>query len=181
MSDIGTKISNFFNKILDPCGLIKAREKEEQKEKSIIMIGEKDNKELMKVKEFIEDHYFGKKIVHLTKEKTWYNNELIVIITKDFSKYKYSKFNLIISYSNLKEENKKIINTFGKTYYLFYRICSKSELLEETNIISSENLLLSAHFRSKINDFLDWRNNDNELSQSSLSIDSENDTLKYKD
>ena len=76
-------------------------------------------------------------------------------------RYKERKFNLIISFSNSKEENIKIIETFHKTYYLFKRICSKNELLEATNnIISSNYLLLSDHFRPKINKFFEWGKND---------------------
>ena len=138
------------------------------------MIGDKNNYEVIKVKEFIEDHYFGKSIKNDNKnEEIIYGNELNVTITDDFSKYKDIKYDLIVSFKNLKEENINIIKTFKKANYLFYRICQKQELINETNsIISSNNLLLSNHFRRKINDFLEW-DYDNSLSQTSLSNDSE--------
>ena len=76
---------------------------------------------------------------------------------------------MIVSFINSKEQNIEIINTFKKTYYLFHRICSKDELIKGVdNIISSENLLLTSHFRIKINNFLGWNNNGS-LSQSALS------------
>ena len=144
-------------------------EKEEVKKvKKIILIGEKDNEELIKVKEFIEDHYFSKPIKHYG-EIINYDSELELTITDDFSKYKDKKYDLIVSFLNSKEKNIEIINTFKKTYYLFHRICSKDELIKGTdNIISSENLLLTSHFRIKINNFLGWNNNDS-LSESTLS------------
>ena len=99
-------------------------------------------------------------------------------------RYKERKFNLIISFSNSKEENIKIIETFHKTYYLFKRICSKNELLEATNnIISSNYLLLSSHFRARISDFFGWGKNDS-ISNSVVSDDLKEDLEtndKYKD
>ena len=83
------------------------------------------------------------------------------------------KYDLIVSFKVLKEENIEIIKTFKKANYLFKRICNNEELINATNsIISSNNLLLSNHFRRKINDFLEW-DYDDSLSQTTLSKDSE--------
>ena len=164
----------------------KERETEKQ-EKKIIFIGEKNNEGLIKVKEFIEDHYFTKHIEH-KDESIFYNSELELTITDDFSKYQDKKYDLIVSFINSKEQNIEIINTFKKTYYLYHRICSKDELIKETdNIISSENLLLTNHFRIKINKFLDWDKNDSlsESAFSGLSRESfgstETNDIKFKD
>ena len=143
--------------------------------------------ELKKVKEFIEDHYFSKHIEH-NGESIFYNNELKLTITDDFSKYQDKKYDLIVSFINSKEQNIEIINTFKKTYYLFHRICSKDELIKGVdNIISSENLLLTNHFRIRINKFLNWDKNDS-LSESTLSALSresfesrETNDIKFKD
>ena len=159
----------------------------EKREKKIIFIGEKNNDELKKVKEFIEDHYFSKHIEH-NGESIFYNNELKLTITDDFSKYQDKKYDLIVSFINSKEQNIEIINTFKKTYYLFHRICSKDELIKGVdNIISSENLLLTNHFRIRINKFLNWDKNDS-LSESTLSALSsesfesrETNDIKFKD
>ena len=95
---------------------------------------------------------------------------------------------MIVSFINSKEQNIEIINTFKKTYYLFHRICSKDELIKGVdNIISSENLLLTNHFRIRINKFLNWDKNDS-LSESTLSALSsesfesrETNDIKFKD
>lgn len=73
-----------------------------------------------------------------------------------------------------------IIETFKKSYYLFHRICSKDELIKETNnIISSTDLLLSNHFRGKIQNYLGWNESDS-LSHSSLNTFDENDLEDLK-
>ena len=163
------------------------RKRNRKTRKKIIFIGEKNNDELKKVKEFIEDHYFSKHIEH-NGESIFYNNELKLTITDDFSKYQDKKYDLIVSFINSKEQNIEIINTFKKTYYLFHRICSKDELIKGVdNIISSENLLLTNHFRIRINKFLNWDKNDS-LSESTLSALSresfesrETNDIKFKD
>ena len=165
--------------------LCSSKSKEEKEAESIILIGKKDNKELIKVKEFIEDHYFRKHIEHNGEENISYNSELNVTITDDFLKYKDIEYNLVVSFIDSKEKNREIINTFKKTYYLFHRICSKSELIMGTdNIISSENLLLTNHFRIQINNFLGWNKNDS-LSECALSEASsespEINDIKFKD
>ena len=157
------------------CCQIKKEEEDELKDrkelkeiKEIILVGEKNNEELINVKEFIEDHYFSKSIRHYG-EFISYNDELTITITDNFSNYKNIKYDLIVSFIDSKEKNIEIINTFKKAYYLFHRICSKDELIKGTdNIISSENLLLTNHFRIKINNILGWDRNDS-LSESVLS------------
>ena len=76
-----------------------------------------------------------------------------------------------------------VLNTVHPTNSETVRL--KDELIKETdNIISSENLLLTNHFRIKINKFLDWDKNDS-LSESAFSIETfENkvtNEIKFKD
>ena len=144
----------------------------EKKIFKLILIGAINNEELIKVKEFIEDHYFGSNNIKHNpenKENISYNNELDITITNDFYKYKDKQYDLVISFLNTKEENIAIINTFKTTYYLLHKICSKDELIKATNdLVTTENLLLTNHFRIKINNFLGWNKNE-PLSESTFS------------
>ena len=55
--------------------------KGKKEKKLIIMIGKNDQEDFIKVKEFIEDHYFGKnvRVNNDNEEETFYDNELSVI------------------------------------------------------------------------------------------------------
>ena len=141
--------------------------------KRILLINNNESEQFIKVKEYIEDHYFGK-----TREdygdSIWWDEELYTTITKDFSKYENSHYHydLIVSFSNSKHETIEIINAFKKTNYLLFKICSKDELIRETNnVISSDDLLLTNHFRKGISKFLGWSYTakKEDLSESSIS------------
>ena len=137
----------------------------------ILLINNNESEQFIKVKEYIEDHYFGKMPKDYGDSIEW-DEELNMTITKDFSKYENSHYDLIVSFSNSKHETIEIINTFKKTKYLLFKICSKDELIRETNnVISSNDLLLTNHFRKGISKFLGWSYTAKieDLSESSIS------------
>ena len=76
------------------------------------MIGEKNNEEVIKTKEHIEDHFFEKN-VKIKKEKKFImiklNFKSISHTFEYINNYSKLKYDLILSISNLKEENIKII------------------------------------------------------------------------
>ena len=137
----------------------------------ILLINNNESEQFIKVKEYIEAHYFGKNPKDCGDSIVW-DGELIVTVTEDFSKYENSHYDLIVSFSNSKHETIEIINTFKKTKYLLFKICSKDELIRETNnVISSNDLLLTNHFRKGISKFLGWSYTAKieDLSESSIS------------
>ena len=159
--------------------------------KNLLLIGDKENDDVKKVYEYIEEHFFGKSKTVEDKTILCDNRLFVTLISfKDFeeleNKNNSMDYDLIISFSKKKEDNIKIINFFGNTYYLFYKVCSKDELIKASNNnIDSIKVLLTNHFRQIIYRFFNFDKDPKDLgsSQSSISNISEDadmdDTFKH--
>ena len=160
----------------------KSSNKEEKEVKSIIktlIVGNEDDKQVRKIKEYIEDYFFTKIIIKKNEFIKIYKNsditlEIISIPFDQLNYYSQNKYNYVISLCSKKEENYEIIKIFGKTLYIMKRICSKIEILENcSDLIESTDLLLVNHFRKEINKIFNM-NSDKTVSQSILSTSSKN-------
>ena len=180
---------NFFNskekKELKKISIKKNMEMNNIKIPKILLIGDENDKELIKLKGHIENFFFSKKVEKKENDVTIYNDSNITleITLKPFSLIHYSqdKYDYIFFFSENIKENIEFIKKFKKTYYIMKRICSKNEILEKTlDIINSTDLLLTKHFRKQINKIFSINTNiavsDSTISESSNnSIDSINE------
>ena len=141
----------------------------------ILIIGNKNNKDVKKVLEHIDNHFYGKKKEKIDNNTYKYienniNYKITITLFENIKNYLNNKYNWIISFSEDIKEIIETINTFKKTNYMFKKVVDKNEILNKCNIddIQENNILLTNHFRIKINNFFSWNNNDS-ISQSNIS------------
>lgn len=152
--------------------------------KVLIIKEEENNKDYIKVKEHIENHFFGtknekKNNIIIYKDKK-FNLEITSINFNELLIYSDYRYDFILSFLNDRDNNIEIINTFKKNNYIMKKICPKDEILKECEYIESGDLLLTNHFRKEINRILSWDIYNYPASASTISEDSQYDINELK-
>jgi hypothetical protein len=142
------------------------------------MIGDEKDSELIKVKEYIQEYFFGKTYFKKDNATIYKDSDITFEMTIiDFNLIHYNsqnKYNYIFSFCNKKKDNIDIIKTFKKCKYVMKKICQKFEISDEcSDLIEEEDLLLINHFRKRVKEIFSLNSNKS-VSQSSISKSSRN-------
>ena len=148
---------------------IKDNNKEEKKEYekySILILENKENEESEKIIDYFDKLFFGQEKKENANKILYSNNKIQLLLSFieynaeiNFSK----KYNLIISFTKDKNEAISIITKIKSKGFIFPKDSfSKRDLLQNTNDILSNQIMLTNHYLSKIKQII-FGNENNEL------------------
>jgi hypothetical protein len=163
------KLSDKEKKAINDVFNIKNNNKEEIKEYekySILILKNKENEESEKIIDYFDELFFGKDKKENANKILYTNNKIQLLLS--FTEYQTEilfskKYNLVISFTKDKNEAISIISKIKSKGYIFKKDSfSKRDLLENSNDILSNQIILTNHYLSKIKQIIFEKEN-NEL------------------
>ena len=163
------KLSDKEKKAINDVFNIKNNNKKEIKEYekySILILENKENEESEKIIDYFDELFFGKDKKENANKILYTNNKIQLLLS--FTEYQTEilfskKYNLVISFTKDKNEAISIISKIKSKGYIFKKDSfSKRDLLENSNDILSNQIILTNHYLSKIKQIIFEKEN-NEL------------------
>ena len=142
------------------------KEIKEYEKYSILILENKENEESEKIIDYFDELFFGKDKKENANKILYTNNKIQLLLS--FTEYQTEilfskKYNLVISFTKDKNEAISIISKIKSKGYIFKKDSfSKRDLLENSNDILSNQIILTNHYLSKIKQIIFEKEN-NEL------------------
>ena len=142
------------------------KEIKEYEKYSILILENKENEESEKIMDYFDELFFGKDKKENANKILYTNNKIQLLLS--FTEYQTEilfskKYNLVISFTKDKNEAISIISKIKSKGYIFKKDSfSKRDLLENSNDILSNQIILTNHYLSKIKQIIFEKEN-NEL------------------
>ena len=133
---------------------------------SILILENKENEESEKIIDYFDELFFGKDKKENANKILYTNNKIQLLLS--FTEYQTEilfskKYNLVISFTKDKNEAISIISKIKSKGYIFKKDSfSKRDLLENSNDILSNQIILTNHYLSKTKQIIFEKEN-NEL------------------
>ena len=142
------------------------KEIKEYEKYSILILENKENEESEKIIDYFDELFFGQEKKENANKILYTNNKIQLLLS--FTEYQTEilfskKYNLVISFTKDKNEAISIISKIKSKGYIFKKDSfSKRDLLENSNDILSNQIILTNHYLSKIKQIIFEKEN-NEL------------------